>query len=60
MFAALCVHLLTKIGILLLAIPFVRMLLRKAAFEPGAGPDRETSRKVERAEFRAVGRVEGV
>ncbi|KAF2808062.1 uncharacterized protein BDZ99DRAFT_572931 [Mytilinidion resinicola] len=57
--AAVFVHLLTKVGILLFAIPLVRTLLGKLSFKPGTGPDRVESRKIERAEFRAVGTAEG-
>ncbi|KAF2495603.1 hypothetical protein BU16DRAFT_572844 [Lophium mytilinum] len=58
-FAAVFVHLLTKFGILVFAIPFVRMWLRKLSFEPGAGPEREVIRTKERAEYRVVGTAEG-
>ncbi|KAI1502178.1 hypothetical protein F5X99DRAFT_427542 [Biscogniauxia marginata] len=54
------IYLATKLGILLLALPWFRALVRaKIMFEPGTGPDREESRSAERADFRAVGFVAG-
>ncbi|KAF7557488.1 hypothetical protein G7046_g6041 [Stylonectria norvegica] len=53
------IHIITKLGILLLAIPWFRSFVRSKSFEPGAGPDREESRKVESAEWKATGYVEG-
>jgi short subunit dehydrogenase-like uncharacterized protein len=55
LFSAIFVHFLTKLGILLLAPPFIRWMLRKLSFEPGSGPDREHNRSVESAEYTAIG-----
>jgi len=54
-FGAALIHVVTKLGIFLLAIPWVRSLLRRLAFAPGTGPDREESRAGEGVEFTAVG-----
>ncbi|CAG2008390.1 unnamed protein product [Fusarium graminearum] len=58
--SAVFIHIITKIGILLLAIPWFRSFLRIKSFSPGEGPDRIESRKVENAEWQAVGYVAGV
>ncbi|ORY62676.1 uncharacterized protein BCR38DRAFT_345954 [Pseudomassariella vexata] len=59
MMGAILVHILTKLGILLLATPWFRAFLRWFSYEPGSGPDRETSRKKERMDFSAIGFLKG-
>ncbi|KAI1078927.1 hypothetical protein F5B20DRAFT_198085 [Whalleya microplaca] len=56
---AVMIHVVTKLGILLLAIPWFRALVRAKMWQPGTGPDREESRKTERAEYKAVGFAKG-
>ncbi|OBS23094.1 hypothetical protein FPOA_03653 [Fusarium poae] len=58
--AAMLVHIVTKIGILLLAVPWFRSFLRTRSLSPGEGPDRTESRKTESAEWQAVGYMPGV
>ncbi|KAL6918634.1 hypothetical protein ACHAPO_009546 [Fusarium lateritium] len=58
--SAVLIHIITKIGILLLAVPWFRSFLRTKSFSPGDGPNRTESRKTESAEWKAVGYVTGV
>ncbi|CAM1506351.1 Fc.00g059920.m01.CDS01 [Cosmosporella sp. VM-42] len=53
------IHIVTKLGILLLAIPWFRSFVRGKSFEPGSGPDREESRKKESAEWKATAYLKG-
>lgn len=54
-FYGIFIHLLTKFGIMILGVPFMRLLLQKLSFDVGSGPDIGKSRKIESAEFKAVG-----
>ncbi|KAJ4329300.1 hypothetical protein N0V84_000195 [Fusarium piperis] len=54
LFSAAIVHIVTKLGILLLCIPWFRSFVRGKAFDPGSGPDRGESRSVESAEWKAT------
>ncbi|CEI59955.1 hypothetical protein FVEN_g8241 [Fusarium venenatum] len=54
------IHIISKIGILFLAVPWFRSFFRTKSFSPGDGPDRTESRKTESAEWKAVGYVTGV
>lgn len=56
-FSAAMLYLVTKLGTLLLAIPWFRSFVRGKSFEPGTGPDRDVSREGESLEWRAVGYV---
>ncbi|KAI0004443.1 hypothetical protein F4779DRAFT_73354 [Xylariaceae sp. FL0662B] len=56
---AVAVHLATRLAVLLLAVPWVRTLVRATTWRPGTGPDREASRRAERADFKAVGFARG-
>lgn len=53
------VHIATKIGIFFLCIPWFRSFVRGKAFDPGSGPDREESRKMESAEWKATAYIKG-
>ncbi|KAF4337942.1 Saccharopine dehydrogenase Homospermidine synthase [Fusarium beomiforme] len=57
--SALLMHIATKLGILLLALPWFRSFVRRKSFDRGSGPDRDESRKIESAEWKAVGYVTG-
>ncbi|EWG35826.1 hypothetical protein FVEG_00031 [Fusarium verticillioides 7600] len=57
--SALLMHIVTKLGILLLAVPWFRSFIRGKSFKRGSGPDRDESRKIESAEWKAVGYVTG-
>jgi len=59
LFSAMLIHLVTKLFILLLALPPMRALFRKLSFAPGSGSDREHSREVESVEFVAIGKADG-
>ncbi|KAL5615711.1 hypothetical protein FOBRF1_004459 [Fusarium oxysporum] len=52
-------HIVTKLGIFLLAVPWFRSFVRGKSFDRGSGPDRDGSRKIESAEWKAVGYVTG-
>ncbi|KAL6353710.1 hypothetical protein LRP88_12698 [Fusarium phalaenopsidis] len=58
-FSAAVVHIFTKIGILLLCIPWFRSFVRGKAFDPGSGPDREESRRMKSAEWKATAYIKG-
>ncbi|KAI8716550.1 Sacchrp-dh-NADP domain-containing protein [Fusarium sp. LHS14.1] len=58
-FSAAIVHIITKLGVILLCIPWFRSFVRGKAFHPGSGPDREESRKVESAEWKATAYIKG-
>ncbi|KAM5526388.1 saccharopine dehydrogenase [Fusarium oxysporum f. sp. phaseoli] len=55
--SALLMHIVTKLGILLLAVPWFRSFVRGKSFDRGSGPDRDESRKIESAEWKAAGYV---
>ncbi|KAH7180225.1 hypothetical protein DER46DRAFT_668228 [Fusarium sp. MPI-SDFR-AT-0072] len=57
--SALLMHIVTKLGILLLTMPWFRSFVRGKSFDRGSGPDRDESRKIESAEWKAVGYVTG-
>ncbi|EXL71467.1 hypothetical protein FOPG_12771 [Fusarium oxysporum f. sp. conglutinans race 2 54008] len=57
--SALLMHIVTKLGILLLAVPWFRSFVRGKSFDRGSGPDRDESHKIESAEWKAVGYVTG-
>ncbi|EXL93396.1 hypothetical protein FOIG_13532 [Fusarium odoratissimum NRRL 54006] len=57
--SALLMHIVTKLGIFLLAVPWFRSFVRGKSFDRGSGPDRDGSRKIESAEWKAVGYVTG-
>ncbi|KAF5983813.1 Saccharopine dehydrogenase Homospermidine synthase [Fusarium coicis] len=57
--SALLMHIVTKLGIFLLAVPWFRSFIRGKSFNRGSGPDRDESRKIESAEWKAVGYVTG-
>ncbi|KAF4438730.1 Saccharopine dehydrogenase Homospermidine synthase [Fusarium acutatum] len=57
--SALLMHIVTKLGIFLLAVPWFRSFIRGTSFDRGSGPDRDESRKMESAEWKAVGYVTG-
>ncbi|KAH7208374.1 hypothetical protein BKA60DRAFT_611323 [Fusarium oxysporum] len=57
--SALLMHIVTKLGILLLAVPWFRSFVRGKSFDRGSGSDRDESRKIESAEWKAVGYVTG-
>ncbi|KAF4497171.1 saccharopine dehydrogenase [Fusarium agapanthi] len=57
--SALLMHMVTKLGISLLAVPWFRSFIRGKSFDRGSGPDRDESRKMESAERKAVGYVTG-
>ncbi|KAF5622215.1 Saccharopine dehydrogenase Homospermidine synthase [Fusarium sp. NRRL 52700] len=57
--SALVMHIVTKLGIFLLAAPWFRSFVRGKSFNRGSGPDRDQSRKMESAEWKAVGYVTG-
>ncbi|KAK2684147.1 EF-Hand 1, calcium-binding site [Fusarium oxysporum f. sp. vasinfectum] len=57
--SALLMHIVTKLGILLLAVPWFRSFVRGKSFDRGSGPDRDESRKIESAEWKAAGYVTG-
>ncbi|KAJ5437536.1 Saccharopine dehydrogenase / Homospermidine synthase [Penicillium cf. griseofulvum] len=57
--AAVFVHLLTKIFLFLLSVPFIRGLMRKLVSRMDLAPDISQLRHVERAEFLAVGSGSG-
>ncbi|RKK93882.1 hypothetical protein BFJ68_g15359 [Fusarium oxysporum] len=57
--SALLMHIVTKLGILLLAVPWFRSFVHDKPFDRGSGPDRDESRKIESAEWKAVGYVTG-
>ncbi|KAL4780577.1 hypothetical protein BJX76DRAFT_364177 [Aspergillus varians] len=53
--SALLIHLITKLAIVLLSVPLIRWLLRRSV-DPGKSvPDQDELRRLERAEYRAVG-----
>ncbi|KAF4955765.1 hypothetical protein FGADI_4336 [Fusarium gaditjirri] len=56
---ALIMHIVTKLGIFLLALSWFRSFVRGKSFDRGSGPDRKESRKMESAEWKAVGYVTG-
>ncbi|RSL90864.1 hypothetical protein CEP52_014434 [Fusarium oligoseptatum] len=58
-FSAAIVHIVTKVGILLLCIPWFRSFVRGKAFDPGSGPDRKESRRTESAEWKATAYING-
>ncbi|WAO91907.1 Sacchrp-dh-NADP domain-containing protein [Fusarium falciforme] len=58
-FSAAIVHVITKIGIILLCISWFRSFVRGKALDPGSGPDREESRRVESAEWKATAYMKG-
>ena len=55
MFVAVLIHILTRLTLILLAIPTFRWLLSKIIPAPGTGPDSKTADK-EKQTFVAVGR----
>ncbi|KAF4437387.1 hypothetical protein F53441_13064 [Fusarium austroafricanum] len=55
--SAVLIHVVTKLGILLLALPWFRSFIREKSFDRGSGPDRTESRKVESGKWKAVGYV---
>ncbi|KAF5598386.1 Saccharopine dehydrogenase Homospermidine synthase [Fusarium pseudocircinatum] len=57
--STLLMHIVTKLGIFLLAVPGFRSFIRGKSFNRGSGPDRDGSRKIESAEWKAVGYVSG-
>ena len=57
-FVGLIVHIGFTIGVMLLALPPVRWLLRKFIFAPGSGPRREDSMN-DRLEYHAIAKPEG-
>ncbi|KAH7269009.1 uncharacterized protein BKA55DRAFT_497318 [Fusarium redolens] len=57
--SALLMHIVTKLGIFLLAVPWFRSFARGKSFNRGSGPDRDESRRIESAEWKAVGYVTG-
>ncbi|KAF5548305.1 hypothetical protein FMEXI_4869 [Fusarium mexicanum] len=57
--SALLMHIVIKLGIFLLAVPWFRSFIRGKSFDRGSGPDRDESRKMESAEWKAVGYVTG-
>ncbi|KAL9573950.1 hypothetical protein ACKAV7_001894 [Fusarium commune] len=57
--SALLMHIITKLGIVLLTMPWFRSFIRGKSFDRGSGPDRDESRKIESAEWKAVGYVTG-
>ncbi|KAJ5375700.1 Saccharopine dehydrogenase / Homospermidine synthase [Penicillium concentricum] len=57
--AAVFVHLITKVLLVLISIPLIRRLMRILAMRMDSAPDMNQLRHVERAEFRAVGRGSG-
>ncbi|KAJ3539653.1 hypothetical protein NM208_g5397 [Fusarium decemcellulare] len=57
--SAAIIHLVTKLGILLLGIPIFRSFVRGKSFDPGSGPDRAESREIESAEWKAAAYIEG-
>ncbi|SCO78589.1 uncharacterized protein FRV6_02802 [Fusarium oxysporum] len=57
--SALLMHIVTKLGILLLAVPWFRSFVRGKSFDRGSGPDRDESRKIESAEWKAASYVTG-
>jgi short subunit dehydrogenase-like uncharacterized protein len=57
--SALLMHIVTKLGIFLLAVPWFRSFARGKSFDRGSGPDRDESRRIESAEWKAVGYVTG-
>ncbi|KAF5535261.1 Saccharopine dehydrogenase Homospermidine synthase [Fusarium phyllophilum] len=57
--SALLMHMITKLGTFLLAVPWFRSFIRGKSFDRGYGPGRDESRKMESAEWKAVGYVTG-
>ncbi|KLO93566.1 uncharacterized protein LW93_13178 [Fusarium fujikuroi] len=57
--SALLMHIVTKLGIFLLALRWFRSFVRGKSFDPGSGPNRDESRKIESAEWKAVGYATG-
>ncbi|KAJ4062533.1 hypothetical protein NW761_012503 [Fusarium oxysporum] len=57
--SALLMHIVTKLSILLLAVPWFRSFVRGKSFDRGSGPDRDESHKIESAEWKAVAYVTG-
>ncbi|UPK92710.1 hypothetical protein LCI18_003645 [Fusarium solani-melongenae] len=58
-FSAAIVHVITKLGIILLCNSWFRSFVRRKALDPGSGPDREESRRVESAEWKATVYMKG-
>ncbi|KAL2814886.1 Saccharopine dehydrogenase-domain-containing protein [Aspergillus cavernicola] len=58
--SAFLIHLVTKLAVLMISIPLIRGLLRRKLVpsDNAAVPDQEELRRLERAEYCAVGRVE--
>lgn len=57
--SAVMVYIFTKLGIVLLAIPWFRSFIRTKSFDRGTGPAKTESRRVESAEWKAAGYVKG-
>ncbi|KAH7245359.1 Saccharopine dehydrogenase-domain-containing protein [Fusarium tricinctum] len=57
--SAVMVYIITKLGIVLLAIPWFRSFIRTRSFDRGTGPARTESRKVESAEWKGVAYIKG-
>ncbi|SPJ76032.1 uncharacterized protein FTOL_05763 [Fusarium torulosum] len=57
--SAVLVYILTKLGIVLVAIPWFRSFIRTKSFDRGTGPARTESRKSESAEWKGVGYIKG-
>ncbi|CAJ0546791.1 Ff.00g014180.m01.CDS01 [Fusarium sp. VM40] len=57
--SAVMAYILTKLGIVLVAVPWFRSFIRTKSFDRGTGPDRTESRKAESAEWKAAGYVKG-
>ncbi|KAF5679184.1 protoporphyrinogen oxidase [Fusarium heterosporum] len=57
--SAVFIHIVTKLGIILLAISWFRCLVVRNSLAPGTGPDRAESRQMESAEWKAIGYVKG-
>ncbi|CCT63471.1 uncharacterized protein FFUJ_00015 [Fusarium fujikuroi IMI 58289] len=57
--SALLMHIVTKLGIFLLALRWFRSFVRGKSFDAGSGPNRDESRKIESAEWKAVGYATG-
>ncbi|KAM0444867.1 hypothetical protein ACHAQK_002391 [Fusarium lateritium] len=57
--SAVLVYILTKLGVILLAVPWFRSFIRTKSFDRGMGPARTESREAESAEWKAIGYVKG-
>ncbi|KAI1842031.1 hypothetical protein JX266_011786 [Neoarthrinium moseri] len=58
--SSILIHLLTKLGILLLGLSWFKWFARRLSYQPGDGPHRGKSRRVERMDFNAVGYIGGL